>query len=218
MTGPEHVPVLLEEVTAILAPEQGERVVVDATIGAGGHAERLLAAMGEQGRLIGIDRDPQAIEAAGRRLGAHGERVRLVQGNFDDLEEIVGASGWGPVHGVLYDLGVSSMHFDRPERGFSYQHDAPLDMRMDPASPVTAAEICNTFGERELTRILREYGEERWAARIAKFIVAGGPSAAIILLQALTRLPELLGGGAPSLGLAFVTCSPEGPQLQLAQG
>jgi 16S rRNA (cytosine1402-N4)-methyltransferase len=170
--GDKHVPVLANEVTAILIPDTRERLVVDATLGAGGHAERLLEAMGPRGRLIGIDRDPTAIEIAGDRLQRFGERVRLVQGNFDELEEIVGASQWGKADGVLYDLGVSSMHFDNPERGFSYQADAPLDMRMDPSQTVTAQFVVNSYAERDLTRILREYGEERWASRIAKFIVA----------------------------------------------
>jgi 16S rRNA (cytosine1402-N4)-methyltransferase len=172
MDGPAHVPVLADEVTAILVPEPGERKVVDTTLGGGGHAERLLEAMGETGSVLGIDRDPEAIEIASERLRRFGDRAQLVRGNFEDLEEIVGASGWGPVNGVLYDLGVSSMHFDRPERGFSYQHDAPLDMRMDPSQSLTAADVVNTYDERALTRILREYGEERWASRIAKFIVS----------------------------------------------
>ncbi|MCA1832743.1 MAG: 16S rRNA (cytosine(1402)-N(4))-methyltransferase RsmH [Actinomycetota bacterium] len=171
MNGPAHVPVLAHEVTALLV-QKGSRTIVDATLGAAGHAETLLEAMGEHGKLLGIDRDPDAIATAQERLKRFGSNVKLVQGNFADVEEIVGASGWGPVDGVLFDLGVSSMHFDRPERGFSYQNNAPLDMRMDPAQPVTAADVVNTYDERDLTRIIREYGEERWAARIAKFIVA----------------------------------------------
>jgi 16S rRNA (cytosine1402-N4)-methyltransferase len=185
MEGPAHVPVLAEEVTAFLAPAPGERVVVDATLGAGGHAERLLEAMGPGGRLIGIDRDPTAIDVAGRRLARFGGQVRLVHGNFDELEEIVGATQWGPVDGVLYDLGVSSMHFDQPERGFSYQAEAPLDMRMDPSQTVTAQFVVNSYAERDLARILREYGEERWAARIAKFIVAARKRKPIVTTQEL---------------------------------
>src|SRR5258708_2096882 len=104
MDGAAHVPVLVQEVTAILAPAPGDRGVVDATLGAGGHAERLWEAMGPGGRLIGIDRDPTAIERAGQRLERFGEQVRLVQGNFDELEGIVGATQWGPIDGVLYDL------------------------------------------------------------------------------------------------------------------
>lgn len=166
-----HVPVLAGAVTALLVPEAGMRVVVDATIGAGGHAERLLEAMGSAGRLIGIDRDGEALEVARERLKRFGERVRLVRGNFADLGEIVEESGWGPVGGALYDLGLSSMHVDDPERGFSYQHDAPLDMRMDRSQVLTAKDVVNTYSDRELTRVLRAYGEERWASRIAKFIV-----------------------------------------------
>jgi len=171
MEGPAHVPVLAREVTGILVPERGPRVIVDATLGAGGHAERLLEAMGPHGRLIGIDRDPTAIERTRSRLERFGERVQVQHGNFDELEAIVTASGWGPVNGVLYDLGVSSMHFDDPERGFSYNADAPLDMRMDPSQTLTAQFVVNSYDEHDLARIFREYGEERWASRIAKFIV-----------------------------------------------
>jgi 16S rRNA (cytosine1402-N4)-methyltransferase len=169
----EHVPVLLEEAVGYLVPEPGrmEGTVVDATLGAGGHAERLLDAMGPDGRLLGIDRDADALELARERLARFGDRVRLEHANFDDLSEVVRAAGRDPVVGVLYDLGVSSMHFDSPERGFSYQHDAPLDMRMDRSQSLTAAGVLNGYPQRELTRILRTYGEERWASRIAGFVV-----------------------------------------------
>ncbi len=170
-----HVPVLPDQAIGYLVPDPGrmEGVVVDATLGAGGHAERLLDAMGPGGKLLGIDRDPDALRRAGERLAHLGDRVRLVHGNFDDLAELVRAEGFDVVAGVLYDLGVSSMHFDDPKRGFSYQHDAPLDMRMDPTQDLTAADVVNTYPQRDLTRILREYGEERWASRIAQFIVRG---------------------------------------------
>ncbi|MFY9585924.1 MAG: 16S rRNA (cytosine(1402)-N(4))-methyltransferase RsmH [Actinomycetota bacterium] len=170
-----HVPVLLDLAVGYLVPEPGrlEGVVVDATLGAGGHAERLLDAMGPGGKLLGVDRDPDALRRAGERLARFGDRVRLVHGNFDDIAELVGAEGFDVVAGVLWDLGVSSMHFDDPARGFSYQHDAPLDMRMDPTQDLTAADVVNSYPQRDLTRILREYGEERWASRIAQFIVRG---------------------------------------------
>ncbi|TMK18736.1 MAG: 16S rRNA (cytosine(1402)-N(4))-methyltransferase RsmH [Actinobacteria bacterium] len=172
-----HVPVLADEAIGYLVPEPGTRdgtdggVVVDATLGAGGHAERILDAMGPSGRVLGIDRDDVALAIARERLARFGDRVRFERGNFDDLEYIVRASGWDPVAGVLYDLGVSSMHFDDPARGFSYQHDAPLDMRMDRSQDRTAADVVNTYDQRDLTRILRTYGEERWASRIAQFVV-----------------------------------------------
>ena len=170
-----HVPVLPDQAVGYLVPEPGrmEGVVVDATLGAGGHAERLLDAMGPGGKLVGLDRDPDALRRAGERLARFGDRVRFVHGNFDELADLVSAEGGDLVAGVLYDLGVSSMHFDDPARGFSYQHDAPLDMRMDPTQDLTAADVVNRYPQRDLTRILREYGEERWASRIAQFIVRG---------------------------------------------
>jgi 16S rRNA (cytosine1402-N4)-methyltransferase len=170
-----HVPVLLDQAVGYLVPEPGrmEGVVVDATLGAGGHAERLLDAMGPRGELVGIDRDPDALGRAGERLARYGDRVRLVHGNFGDLADLLHEAGREHVAGVLYDLGVSSMHLDDAARGFSYQHDAPLDMRMDTTQELTAADVVNTYPQRDLTRILREYGEERWASRIAQFIVRG---------------------------------------------
>src|SRR5438132_1667386 len=142
-----HVAVLADETIGYLVPQAGrsEGVIVDATLGAGGHAERLLDAMGPAGRVLGIDRDDAALAIARERLARFGDRVRLERGNFDDLEDIVRATGWDPVAGVLYDLGVSSMHFDDPARGFSYQHDAPLDMRMDRSQRLTAADVVNTY-------------------------------------------------------------------------
>lgn len=169
---PPHVSVFADEVVRFLVPEPGQRLIVDATLGAGGHAALLLGAMGPAGRLLGIDRDPDALAIAAERLAPFGERAHLVRGNFEDVGEIVKTAGSGPVDGVLYDFGVSSMMFDRAERGFSYQHDAPLDMRMDPSLPLSAADVLNTYEEAELTRIIKTYGEERWAARIAQFIVA----------------------------------------------
>ena len=169
-----HVPVLADEVARVLVPEgpgQDEQVLVDATVGAGGHAERLLEASGSGSRLLGIDRDESALDIARRRLDRFGDRVRLVQGNFDELEGIVGGVDWGPVGGILYDFGVSSMHLDSPGRGFSYREEAPLDMRMDRIQEFTAADIVNTYPHPDLARIIRTYGEERWASRIATFIV-----------------------------------------------
>ncbi|HEX9755563.1 MAG TPA: 16S rRNA (cytosine(1402)-N(4))-methyltransferase RsmH [Gemmatimonadales bacterium] len=169
--GTSHVPVLADRVVAYAVPRPGEWVAVDCTVGAGGHAERLLDAMGSEGRLLGIDQDEHALRLAGQRLARFGDRVRLVKGNFSDLGEIVEEHGWGRTDAVVYDFGVSSMQLDQAERGFSYQHDAPLDMRMDPSQPISARDIVNEASERDLTKILRDYGEERWASRIAKFIV-----------------------------------------------
>lgn len=169
-----HVPVLAETATRLLveeAPERQDKVFVDATVGAGGHAERLLEASGPGARLIGLDRDDAALELARERLARFGDRVALVRGNFDRLEQLVGGTDWGPVDGVLYDFGVSSMHLDTPGRGFSYREEAPLDMRMDQFQELTAADVLNTYSHPDLARIIRTYGEERWASRIATFIV-----------------------------------------------
>lgn len=175
MVDEPHVPVLAAQIIALLVPERGgndQRLIVDATLGAAGHAQQLLEAMGPQGRLIGLDRDPSALQIARKRLEAYGDRVAYVPSPFGDLEEAVGAQDWGKADGVLWDLGISSMHVDEASRGFAFRHDALLDMRMDPTQTLTAADVVNTYSESDLTRIIREYGEERWAARIAKFIVA----------------------------------------------
>jgi len=192
-----HVPVLRDQAVGYLVPEPGRDggVVVDATVGAGGHAERLLDAMGPGGKLLGIDRDASALEIARERLARFGDRVRLEHGNFYDLEDIVSSTGWDPVVGVFYDLGVSSMHFDDPERGFSYKHDAPLDMRMDRSQQLTAADVVNTYSHPDLARVIRTYGEERWASRIAQFILRArrrGP------LSTTLELVELIRDAVPS--------------------
>jgi 16S rRNA (cytosine1402-N4)-methyltransferase len=167
-----HVPVLLERCVALLAPALDEpgAVLVDATLGMGGHSEALLRAC-PRARLVGIDRDPQALELAGRRLAPFGERVTLVHAVYDRLPEVLADLGLRDVHGVLLDLGVSSLQLDETGRGFSYSQDAPLDMRMDPSGGATAADVLNTYSVRELTRVLREYGEERFAGRIAAAVV-----------------------------------------------
>jgi 16S rRNA (cytosine1402-N4)-methyltransferase len=166
-----HVPVLAEAVVRYAVPAPGPLVVVDCTVGAGGHAANLLRAMGPAGRLLGIDRDEDALRLAAQTLASFGDQVRLVHGNFEDLGTLVSERGWGQTDAVVYDLGLSSMHVDRPERGFSYQHDAPLDMRMDTSQPLSAYDVVNTYAEKHLARLIRSYGEERWASRIAKFIV-----------------------------------------------
>jgi 16S rRNA (cytosine1402-N4)-methyltransferase len=182
-----HIPVLLERCVELLAPaltriapDGSGAVLVDATLGAGGHAERFLDRFAGL-RLIGLDRDPDALAIAGRRLARFGDRVGLVRTRYDGIASALRESGLaatGSVNGVLFDLGVSSMQLDRPERGFSYAKDAPLDMRMDPDAELTAAEILNTYDRRQLADILRRFGEEKFASRIAGFIVerrAGRP-------------------------------------------
>jgi 16S rRNA (cytosine1402-N4)-methyltransferase len=175
-----HVPVLLQRCLELLTPaltryhpDGSEAVLVDATIGAGGHAERFLTELPGL-RLIGLDRDPSALDIARARLARFADRVTLVHTRYDGLVAALAESGYGAVEsvdGALFDLGVSSMQLDRAERGFAYAQDAPLDMRMDPASPLTAADIVNTFDQAALADILRRYGEERFASRIAAQIV-----------------------------------------------
>ncbi|MDR0960579.1 MAG: 16S rRNA (cytosine(1402)-N(4))-methyltransferase RsmH [Propionibacteriaceae bacterium] len=174
MTDPVHIPVLLDRIIALMAPalDVPGAVVVDATLGLGGHARALLEAC-PGARLIGLDRDAAALDLARTRLAPFAERVRFIETVYDHLAEAVAETGWGPVRGVLFDLGLSSLQIDDPARGFSYSHDAPLDMRMSPqAGGMTAADVVATYDQGELIRVLRQYGDERFAARIAAAIVA----------------------------------------------
>lgn len=168
----EHVPVLLERVLELLAPAVADRpaVLVDATVGLGGHSDALLSAH-PQLRLIALDRDPNALERSRERLARHGNRVDLVHAVYDRLPDVLDDLGLSRVDGVLFDLGVSSMQLDLADRGFAYARDAPLDMRMDPTTGPTAADVLNTYPPGDLIRILRDYGEERFAQRIVKAIV-----------------------------------------------
>jgi len=169
--GARHVPVLLPRVLELLGPALAGRpaVVVDATLGLGGHSAALLAAHPEL-TLVGLDRDPQALELAGRRLVAFADRTHLVHAVYDRIADVLAELGLPGADGVLFDLGVSSLQLDADERGFSYSRDADLDMRMDPTTGPTAADVLNTYAVPELARILREYGEERFAGRIAAAI------------------------------------------------
>lgn len=169
-----HTPVLYQEVIRLLAPKDAGRYV-DGTLGAGGHAYGILEASSPRGQLIGFDRDPQALELAAVSLSPFGDRVRLVHASFASLLEVLRKEGWEQVNGILLDLGVSSMQLDTPQRGFSFQHDAPLDMRFDPAAPVMAAELVNTLSEDELTDLFYRYGEEPAARRIARAIIQSRP-------------------------------------------
>ena len=167
-----HVPVMLERCLSLLAPalERSEPVVVDATLGLGGHTEHLLSRF-PQVRVIGIDRDPQAHQLAGQRLAPFESRFIPFHGTYDQIPEVLEREGFDRADGVLFDLGVSSMQLDERERGFAYSFDAPLDMRMDVGEGPTAADIVNTYGENHLSVILRDWGEERYARRIAKALV-----------------------------------------------
>jgi 16S rRNA (cytosine1402-N4)-methyltransferase len=173
-----HVPVMLAEVVAVLAPAleasptdlEGGCVLVDCTLGLGGHAHALLAAC-PQAQLIGLDRDPQALALARERLAEFDDRITLVEAVYDELPAVLARLGRPKVQGILLDLGVSSLQIDDRERGFAYSQDAPLDMRMG-RQELTAAQVLNTYSRAELSRILRTYGEERYADRIARRIVA----------------------------------------------
>jgi len=165
----DHIPVLADEVRELLAVRPGE-TVVDATFGAGGHARLLAQDLAGQGKLVAIDRDPGAKPYFDRFKAAAGVEVRFLRGDFAVVLTQLAANDIG-ADAILLDLGISSMQIDRPERGFSYATDAPLDMRMDPSSEASAAEIVNTWDERELATIFRRYGEERYAKPIARAIV-----------------------------------------------
>ncbi len=167
-----HVPVLLERCVALLsaALTTPGAVVVDATLGMGGHSEALLEGC-PAARLVGVDRDRQAIALAGERLARFGDRVTLVHAVYDRLPEVLADLGLHRVQGVLFDLGVSSLQLDEESRGFAYRTDAPLDMRMDASTGSTAADVLNTYSAADLARVLRDYGEERFARRIAGAVV-----------------------------------------------
>ncbi len=164
-----HRPVLLAECLEALCIRP-DGVYVDGTLGRGGHSIEILRRL-TTGRLIGIDRDMAAIDAARERLGEFGDRFTPVHANFSRLEDVLREAGVDKADGMLFDLGVSSPQLDQPERGFSYMHDAPLDMRMDRSAPLTAREVVNGWSYEELRRILYEYGEERYAPQIARAIV-----------------------------------------------
>ena len=165
-----HETVLLREsVEGILGDPDG--IYVDCTMGGGGHSVALANRLGPSGCLVGIDQDPAAVQAGRLRLTGVRPTVHVVRGNFREIGAVLDQLGIGQVDGILFDLGVSSHQIDLPQRGFSYMNDGPLDMRMNPEQPLTAQEIVNTYPEKELARVIFEYGEERWARRIAKFIV-----------------------------------------------
>jgi 16S rRNA (cytosine1402-N4)-methyltransferase len=184
-----HVPVLLERILALFAPtlEQRPAVLVDATVGLGGHADALLSAH-PQLTLVGLDRDQEALRISGEKLAKHGERVHLVHAVYDRMPHVLDQLGLSAVDGVLFDLGVSSLQLDEDDRGFAYARDAPLDMRMDQSSELTAAEVLNTYPQAELARILREYGEERFAGRIAKAVTVERERAPFRDSERLVRL------------------------------
>ncbi|MHB9094086.1 MAG: 16S rRNA (cytosine(1402)-N(4))-methyltransferase RsmH [Eubacteriales bacterium] len=165
-----HIPVMLNEVITYLDLQHGG-TYVDCTLGGGGHTSEIIEKIQPGGRVIGIDQDPNALEAARKYLNRYSESINFVHSNFYRLKDIVAETGLIEVDGVLFDLGVSSHQLDEGDRGFSYMQDALLDMRMNPEDPVTAEKLVNELSEEELAKVIKDYGEERWAKRIAQFIV-----------------------------------------------
>jgi 16S rRNA (cytosine1402-N4)-methyltransferase len=191
-----HVPVLLERCVALLAPAIADdgAVLVDATVGLGGHSEAFLRAFPGL-RLVGLDRDGEALAIAGERLASYGERVTLVHTVYDGIRQTLARLRVRHVQGVLFDLGVSSLQLDETARGFAYAHDAPLDMRMDQSTGRTAADVLNTYPAADLARVLRVYGEERFARRIADRVVSARQDAPF---DRSARLVELVRDAIPA--------------------
>jgi 16S rRNA (cytosine1402-N4)-methyltransferase len=185
-----HQPVMGREVVELLAPVP-PGLIVDATVGGGGHARLVLEARDDV-RVLGIDRDPDAVTAARDALAGFGPRARVVRGGFESLAGIVSTEREGNIVGILFDLGVSSPQLDRSERGFSYWSDAPLDMRMDSAQQLTAADVVNTYAEDDLAAVIAGNGEERFARRIARAIVAARP------LRTTGELVDTIRAGIPA--------------------
>ena len=189
-----HEPVLLDEVVKVLEPAQGKRII-DGTLGGGGHTEALLD---HGATVIGFDRDPDALQAARTRCEEYGDWFVALHGNFADMDQILAEVGLGKVDGVLLDLGVSSHQLDTPDRGFSFQEDGPLDMRMDPTHSTTAADLVNESSEEDLKRIFRELGEERAAGRIARAIT--GEVKKGTRFESTLELAQLIGKVHPRRG------------------
>ena len=206
MTTPSHVPVLLDRVVALVAPalERPGSVFVDATLGLGGHTEAVLDRCPEA-QVVGIDRDQHALELAGVRLAPFESRTTLVHAVYDEIPAVLEELGLESADGILFDLGVSSMQLDVRERGFAYAEDAPLDMRMDDTEGPTAADVLNTYPAGELARILRTYGEEKFAKPIARAIVKAretepftGSARLVELLRDTIPAPARRTGGHPA--------------------
>lgn len=182
---PAHVPVLPAELLALLAPRPGGRYL-DATLGLGGHAAAILEASGPTGSLVGLDRDTEALAGAAERLGPYGGRVELLHGRYEQLDELLPPDV--RFDGIVFDLGASSLQLDQAERGFSFSHEGPLDMRMDQSGGPTAAELLRRLPERELADLIYRWGEERWSRRIARYLVTARETAPIESTAALAAL------------------------------
>jgi 16S rRNA (cytosine1402-N4)-methyltransferase len=193
VTKPEsswHQPVLYHEIIHFLQPQSGG-LYVDCTLGAGGHAWGILTASAPDGQLLGLDVDPKALALAKTRLEVFGDRFHGINASFVTLNQQLDRLGWEQVNGIVLDLGVSSMQLDDFERGFSFRVDAPLDMRFDPRSPLSAADLVNTLDQRALAEILQRYGEERYADRIARAIVRARP------IVTTLRLADVIASAVP---------------------
>ena len=169
-----HLPVLYQEVLDNLNPTPGG-IYIDGTVGAGGHAAGILDRCSPDGRLLGLDRDPQAIDIAKKRLESYGKRIVLIQSSYVRIKSHLNNLNWNTVDGILLDLGVSSMQLDSPEKGFSFRFDAPLDMRFDPAQGTSAADLVNHSSREELANLIFQYGEEKFSRKIADAIIANRP-------------------------------------------
>ncbi len=181
-----HQPVLYQEVLNALAPQSG-KYYLDGTLGAGGHAEGILTASAPNGRLLGLDLDPKALAIARQRLFPFGDRVVIQQANFLAAKEVLQEIGWHHLHGILLDLGVSSMQIDQPDRGFSFLKDGPVDMRFDQETAISAGDLVNELTEEELAEVIWLYGEERYARRIARRIVAARPINSTLILAKVIK-------------------------------
>lgn len=181
-----HLPVLYHEIILALMPHTHGRYI-DATLGAGGHAYGILEQSSPEGLLLGLDRDPQAIAIASQRLAVYGNRARLIKASYIQLLDEMKAQGWDAVEGIVFDLGVSSMQIDTPQRGFSFLNDGPLDMRFDPTQKFSAADLVNDLPEKELADLIWRYGEERYSRRIAAAIQAARPLTSTLELANVIR-------------------------------
>jgi 16S rRNA (cytosine1402-N4)-methyltransferase len=195
-----HIPVLYHEVMALLAPQAGGRYI-DGTLGAGGHTAGILERSAPDGQVLAFDRDPSAIAFARQQLGELADRVIFVQASFAQMGDLAAAHGFTAVDGILLDLGFSSRQLDDPARGFSFLQDGPLDMRLDPAQPASAADLVNDLAEAELARLFWQYGEEKQSRRLARAIVAQRPVTTTGQLAAIVSA-ELLGGARERRGRA----------------
>jgi 16S rRNA (cytosine1402-N4)-methyltransferase len=191
-----HEPVLLAEVLERLVTDRGG-LYLDATVGLGGHSDAILRAISAQGRLLGLDADPEALAEAGHRLGACGGKIRLVRSNFRSLGSVLETEGFFPLSGALFDIGVSSLQLDKPARGFSFQREGPLDMRMGPDTTLTAEQIVNRWPAEQIAMLLKEFGEEPEAEKIARAIVAARAKAP---LTTTTELAAVVESAVPRTG------------------